>query len=132
MLGEKEAEFLAIHFDAEEKQRAGYWNGSFFNRACGAPAEGELQSFTLDGDFKITVLGPGPSALARLRREGDKVISKYFTPGDVEAAKEALMKDKRYLPGYLGGPDVKILAESNCKEDTSAANGSSIMVLAGF
>ena len=51
---------------------------------------------------------------------------------NVEAAKEALMKDKRYRPGYLGGPDVKILAESNCKEDTSAANGSSIMVLAGF
>lgn len=132
MLGPKEGEFLAVHFDAEEKKRSGYWNGSFFKKACGAPADGELQTFALDGDLKITVLGPGTSALAKLRKDWDKVISEYFAPGDVEAAREALKKDKRYRSGYLGGPDVKALAESNFKEDTSAANGSSIIVLAEY
>ncbi|MGA7239916.1 MAG: hypothetical protein WBY44_29820 [Bryobacteraceae bacterium] len=132
MLGPKEGEFLAVHFEAEERKRAGYWNGSFGGRACGTAAEGVLPTFALDGDFKITVLGPGPAALAKLRKDWESVVAEYFTPGDVKAATEALKKDKRYRPGYLGGPDVKALADSEFKQDASPANGSSIIVLAEY
>lgn len=132
MLGPKEGEFLAVHFNDEERKRAGYWNGSFEGKACGAPANGELPTFKLHGGFNITVLGPGPAALAKLRKEWKSVVEEYFTPGDIEEATEALKKDKRCRPGYLGGLDVRVLADRDYKEDASAANGSSIIVLAEY
>jgi len=132
MLGPKEGEFLAVHFEAEERRRAGFWNGSFGGKVCGTAAEGCLPTFTLEGGFRITVLGPQPAALARLRSDWASVIADYFPPGDVEAAAEALKKDKRYRPGYLGGPEVKALADSEFREDTSSANGSSILLLAEY
>ena len=132
MLGPREGEFLAVHFDREESKRAGYWNGSFGGKACGAPSEGPLPSFALDGNLNITVLGPGPAALDKLRKQWKAVIEEYFTPGDIEQATDGLKKDKRYRPGYLGGPDVRALADAEFQEDASPANGSSIIVLVKY
>jgi beta-lactamase superfamily II metal-dependent hydrolase len=132
MLGPKEGEFLAVHFDHEEHRRAGYWNGFFKGKSAGAPEQGPLPTTALDGGMQLTVLGPGPEALTKLRREWNKVISEYFTPGDLEEATDSLKKDKRYRPGYLGDLGVKALADSEFKEDASAANGSSVIVLAEY
>jgi beta-lactamase superfamily II metal-dependent hydrolase len=129
MLGPKEGEFLAVHFDREEKLRPGFWNGSFGGKAVEAPEDGDLPTFTFDGDLKVTVLAPGRRALLNLRKEWKKVVQAFFTPGDVDAAAEALKRVKKYRPGFLGGIDVKCLANTDFEEDTSEANGSSIVTL---
>ena len=132
MLGPKEGEFLAVHFKREDGRRPGYWNGAFAGKAVGAPDAGGLPAFLLDGGLRLSVLAPGPQGLANLRKEWEQVVAEYFTPGDAKEAQEALKKDKRYRPGYLGGIDVQALADSQFEEDTSPANGSSIVVLAEY
>jgi beta-lactamase superfamily II metal-dependent hydrolase len=132
MLGAKEGEFLAVHFNHEDSLRPGYWNGAFSRGAVGSPRGQDLRTVELDGGFKLTVLAPDEKALAKLRDEWEDVVSKYFEPGDIDATEEALKKDKRYRPGYLGGVNVNELADEPFREDTSVANGSSIVLLAEY
>jgi beta-lactamase superfamily II metal-dependent hydrolase len=132
MLGAKEGELLAVHFDREDSQHPGFWNGDFQRGAVGAPHGHDLRTIELEGGFKLTILAPDEKALGKLRKEWNKVVSEYFEPGDVAAAEEALKKDRRYRPGYLGGINVRELADEPFKEDTSAANGSSIVLLAEY
>ena len=132
MLGSKEGEFLAVHFDHEDSLHPGYWNGAFHRGAVGAVEGQDQRILELDGGFRLTVLAPDEKALAKLRKEWDGVVREYFEPGDVDAAEEALRKDKRYRPGYLGGINVNELADEPFKEDTSPANGSSIVLLAEY
>jgi beta-lactamase superfamily II metal-dependent hydrolase len=132
ILGAKEGEFLSVHFDYEERKRSGYWNGSFQGKAVRIPENGPLPTFNLAGDLKLTVLAPDTKALVKLRREWETVVEKYFEPGDLAAAKAALERDRRYRPGYLGAIDITTLARSPFEEDTSLANGSSIVVLTEY
>jgi hypothetical protein len=82
------------------------------------PETGELPVLELSGDATITLLSPGPDQLDNLRRNWKASVRKAgFTPGDRDAALEALELRGRYgpPPGVLGG-----------QEDDSPANGSSI------
>ncbi len=131
-LGAKEAEFLTVYLQKIEDTRPGFWNGAFGGRAVVVPDEGPLPQKRLDGGLKLTLLGPDARALRALKRDWDKVIREYMTPGAVKEAEELLGKDKRYRPGYLGAMDVHSLAQEPFEEDTSSANGSSIVVMAEF
>ncbi|MCG7932727.1 MAG: hypothetical protein N0E44_22160 [Candidatus Thiodiazotropha lotti] len=85
------------------------------------PESGDLPTFDLDGDAKITLLSPGPQELENLRKEWPKSLSAAdFSPGDTAAALEQLKNRARY------GPPKAVLGS---KPDDSAANGSSIAVL---
>ena len=110
-LGAKEAEFLTVYLQKIEDKRPGFWNGAFGGKAVVAPDEGSLPQRNLEGGLKLTVLGPDAKALRALKRDWDKVISEYMTPGSLEQAEELLKKDKRYRPGYLGAIDVPELAQ---------------------
>jgi beta-lactamase superfamily II metal-dependent hydrolase len=131
-LGAKEAEFLTVYLQEIEDKRPGFWNGAFDGKAVVVPDGGPFPQCTLDGGLKLTVLAPDAKALRALKRAWDKVIRDYMTPGSLEEARELLKKDKRYRPGYLGGIDVHGLAEAPFEEDTAAANGSSIVVVAEY
>jgi len=131
-LGAKEGEFLAVHLDKKEKEQPGFWNAAFKGGAVVVPEEGPLPTHTLNGDLKLTVLGPDARALRNLKKDWDEVIAEYMTPGSVEEAEELLKKDKRYRPGYLGAIDIHALANADFEEDTSAANGSSIVIVAEY
>ena len=131
-LGAKEAEFLTVYLQKIEDKRPGFWNGAFGGKAVVVPDEGPLPQRNLGGGLKLTVLGPDAKALRALKRDWDKVIREYMTPGSLEEAEELLKKDKRYRPGYLGAIDVHELAQQPFAEDTSAANGSSIIIVAEY
>jgi len=131
-LGAKEAEFLTVYLQKIEDKRPGFWNGAFGGKAVVVPDEGPLPQRNLGGGLKLTVLGPDAKALRALKRDWDEVIGEYMTPGSLEEAEELLKKDKRYRPGYLGAIDVHELAQQPFAEDTSAANGSSIIIVAEY
>jgi len=85
------------------------------------PEEGELPTFDLDGNARLTLLSPGPKELDNLRKEWPKSLGTAdFLPGDKDGALEQLRNRARYGPpkGVLG-----------TKPDDSAANGSSIAAL---
>jgi beta-lactamase superfamily II metal-dependent hydrolase len=131
-LGALEAEFLTVYLKEEEAKRPGFWNGAFGGKAVVIPDEGPLPQCTLDGGLKLTVLAPDARALRALKKDWDKVIAEYMTPGSAEEAEQLLKKDKRYRPGYLGVVDIHGLANADFKEDPSSANGSSIVVVAEY
>jgi hypothetical protein len=132
MLGAKEGEFLAVHFNHEDSLHPGYWNGAFQRGTVGAPEGRNLRTLEIDGGFKLTILAPDEETLAKLRKEWDDVVSDYFEPGDVDAAKEALKIDKCYRPGSLGRIKVNELVDEPFQKDASAANGSSIVLMAEY
>lgn len=131
-LGAKEAEFLTFYLKKTEDERPGFWNGMFGGKAVVVPDDGPLPEKTLNGGMKLTLLGPDARALRALKKDWDKVIQEYMTPGSFEEAEDLLKKDKRYRPGYLGTVDVHGLAQEPFKEDTSSANGSSIVIVAEY
>jgi len=131
-LGAKEGEYLAVYLNEKEKEQPGLWNAAFQGKAVVIPDEGPLPTHTLDGNLRLTILGPDARALRNLKKDWDKVIAEYMTPGSLEEAKELLKKDKRYRPGYLGAIDLHTLASAEFEEDTSSANGSSIVVVAEY
>jgi hypothetical protein len=131
-LGAKEGEYLAVYLEKKEEQQPGFWNAAFKGGAVVVPDEGPLPTHTLNGHLNLTVLGPDARALRKLKKDWDEVIEEYMTPGSVEEAEELLKKDKRYRPGFLGAIDIHSLANADFEEDTSAANGSCIVIVAEY
>lgn len=113
------------------------WNAATKGKAVVVEDDGDLPEFTLEGGMKITLLSPTREKLETLRAEwASHAATKDIDPGDIEAALDALAKDKRYLPNHelILGSNKKFdaLLEIVLKQDDSKANGSSIAFLAEF
>jgi hypothetical protein len=99
------------------------WNQAFASQPVQVPPDGDLPVVALPGGAQVTVLGPGPRQLAKLRREWTKVLREIgVTPGRVDAALERLTRRKDLVgPGdALGG---------RAGLDNSVANSTSISLL---
>ena len=98
----------------------------FFSKASSLPAK------SLAGGMRLTLLSPDVSALRELRRKWDKALE---NAGLGKALKPDEMVPKglrRREPAKLNPDTVHEFAETRFEGDTSAANGSSIAVLAEF
>ena len=100
------------------------WNTPFTEGPVMVSPEGEdLPVIPLPGDATVTILGPGPAQLRKLRKDWIKVLKEvHVRPGHVDAALKRLAK-RRDLSGIedvQGGPAAL---------DSSTANGSSISFL---
>ena len=100
------------------------------------PAEGPLPETTLPGGMKFTLLSPNASKLKAMAAEWKKAVeAEGLTPGDLEAAWEALAEKRKFLPkkGLLGAaPSLDRLLKKQFAIDQAKANGSSIAMLAEY
>ncbi|MEO6446400.1 MAG: MBL fold metallo-hydrolase [Gemmatimonadaceae bacterium] len=130
-LGERVSERL--------RQRAYPWNEGFEDRVvCIRGDDGALPTVRLSGGMTLTLLSPTVERLRRLRPVWEKEIRKAgLEPGNAGATLEGIGhpdEEEEDRPGLLGAPslDVDALASTPFKDDTSAANGSSIAVMAAY
>ena len=87
----------------------------------------ELPEFVLPGGLTLTLLSPTPERLAALARSWSKEITALGgTPGEIETGRRFLGR----VPS--ASEDVVELAAERFESDSTAANGSSIAVLAEF
>jgi hypothetical protein len=99
------------------------WNQAFKFDAVAVRPDGPLPCIALPGGAQVTVLGPGPDELRKLRREWIKVMREVgVVPGQVDDALKRLATRKA-----LAG--VEDLLGGSTKLDNSVANGSSIALL---
>ena len=109
------------------------WNTSFHSKAAMVPDSGELPWFELPDGLILTVLSPRAAELAALKPVWEKECAKAgLMPGNIEEATEALARDKKLAPRLGESIDVEALASEPYIADSSAANGSSIALLAEF
>jgi hypothetical protein len=109
-------------------------NTSFDGGAVVIPDDGPLPIVKLAGKMRLTLLSPGWEQLADLRPVWRKGLERSgLVPGDHENAFAKFQKKKKYAD-LLGGPTPSLedLANLRFKEDTAAANGSSIAFLAEY
>ena len=109
------------------------WNACFHGKAVMATDKGGLPSFEFQG-LTLTVLSPRKEELDRLKPVWERECAKAgLIPGDIEAAEEALKRDRLLRPKRLGeSVNVETLAEAKYEPDSSVANGSSIALLAEY
>lgn len=109
------------------------WNRSWNGSAVVLPDSGDLPRIELPGGLKLTLLSPTRERLADLRTAWEDEL-KLFEAGDTEAALAALGVRPRFQPDALGPEriDIVALSEAPFKPDDSAANGSSIALLAEY
>ncbi|MES1242143.1 MAG: hypothetical protein ABUT39_11030 [Acidobacteriota bacterium] len=124
----------ALHgemFSAILASRGFAWNQAWDGKAVVLPDDAPLPEITLDGGLKLTLLSPTRERLADLRTTWNRELED-LDPGDTEAALAALQAMPRFQPDALGPEtiDVEDLAEQPFEPDNSAANGSSIALLA--
>ena len=113
------------------------WNQiGFAGEAVLVPDEpDDLPVVELDGGLKLTLLAPTIPALAELLKDWEKSCKDLGkTPDELEEAREEgrfelLGDDAAEKPA---SPDIEKLLKKPFKEDHSAANGSSIAVLAEY
>lgn len=129
-LGAKQGEYLTVELRAREKiEKREFWNKQFGGKAAMLPDEGEPRVCTLAGGMKVTVLGPSKQGLVALRKAWEEVVG-AAKAGNADDAQELLQNDNRFRADWLlGGVNVEKLANARFVEDTSAANGSSIILL---
>lgn len=105
------------------------WNYEFAGKAVVIPASGKLPVINLRGGMKLTLLSPKIQNLINLKSKWEYEVKEAgLIPGFV-------LKPPEIEPGLesLGGmPDVDALNNEVFKEDTAAANGSSIAFLAEY
>lgn len=124
----------ALHgevFSAVLEDQGFPWNRSWNGGAVVLPDAGALPRVELPGGLKLTLLSPTRERLADLRTAWEEEL-KTLEPGDTEGALAALQVLPRFQPDALGPEriDVEELAGQPFKPDDSAANGSSIALLA--
>ncbi len=109
------------------------WNRSWSGDAVVLPDSGDLPRIELQGGLTLTLLSPTRERLDALRLAWKNEL-RLFEAGDAEAAFDALQSMPRFQPDALGSEriDVEELAESPFQTDDSAANGSSIALLAEY
>ncbi|HEX3131661.1 MAG TPA: MBL fold metallo-hydrolase [Thermoanaerobaculia bacterium] len=126
----------ALHgemFAAILEKRGFNWNRSWNGGAVVLPDSGDLPRIELPGGLKLTLLSPTRERLADLRIAWERELE-AFEAGDTEAAMAYLQARPRFQPDALGPEriDVEELAEQPFEPDDSAANGSSIALLAEY
>jgi beta-lactamase superfamily II metal-dependent hydrolase len=91
------------------------------------PSDGHLPTFDLPDGMRLTLLSPGPDQLELLGREWKKVLREL-------RPEKLMLGTKRPLQPVtdLAAFDLNLLANAPVRKDTSAANGSSIALLAEF
>lgn len=131
-LGGNQGDFFSALINA--RVGGAKWNKAFKGKPIVVPASGPLPRVKLADGLVITLLSPTVQKLKKMKSAWQKDV-KAFAPGDLEAAWEALAKQKKYLPNktLLGStPSLDAALEKQAKPDNSAANGSSIAFLAEF
>jgi hypothetical protein len=126
----------ALHgemFSAVLEKHRFNWNRSWTGNAVVLPDDGALPQVERPGGLKLTLLSPTHERLADLRTTWNEELE-TLEPGDTEAALAALQTLPRLQPDALGPEriDVEDLAGQPFKLDDSAANGSSIALLAEY
>lgn len=128
LLGAKQGEGLSHWIE----KRGLPWNQAFGGKTIHVGEEGDLPIIELD-DLRVTLLSPTADRLRALRKAWAAELRKAgLEPG---RAGHALEEVGRHDPaeedeGILGDRlDVEALARGSFKEDTSAANGSSLALL---
>jgi hypothetical protein len=128
----------ALHgeiFSAILSDRGFVWNQAWKDKAVVLPKEGPLPQITLPGGLELTLLSPTRERLADLKTTWNAELDDLkLKAGDVEGALAALQARPRLQPDALGEEriDVEDLARQPFKPDDSAANGSSIALLAEY
>lgn len=102
----------------------GIWNKEFKKKAVMVSDPERLPEIDLEGDAKITLLGPTASELKRLRARWVSAI-RDFMPGDVNEAKKRLQERRDYRPPATPA----VFAMRQYGSDRTPANGSSISFL---
>lgn len=97
------------------------WNRSFDKGPVVVTDTGPLPEVELDGGARITLLGPTPTGLRRLRARWASAI-RDFTPGDVDEAMRRLKERRDYRPPASPA----VFSARQYGADRSPANGSSI------
>lgn len=111
------------------------WNNSFDSKAAALSGPDALPEKTLPGGMKLTLLSPTLDDLSKLKPVWKAVV---IAAGlDPEATYEEKEDEDTRPSGLekLGGvklPDIEALAATPFEEDTSEANGSSIVLLAEY
>lgn len=116
------------------------WNKAFGNSAVVVPSSDPPPERELPGGMKLTLLSPTEVELVDLRRNWAEVIRAAGIDPNEPRTDDALtvlreLAAKKGVPADLLGTariDVEALAGTPFKPDRSAANGSSIVVLAEF
>lgn len=120
-------------------EHAGFpWNVAFHGGAAAIPDDPgvPLQTSTLRGGMRLTVLSPATAQLQSLKAEWRKVLKEAgLDGGDLDAGLARAMRHKGVTPPDLLGDeaiDVPRDAASVFKSDEAVANSTSIALLAEF
>ncbi len=133
ILGPKDGEILDRLLDLRVDGLVKHHNKAFGGKAVMIPARGPLPSHVLGGGMKLTLLAPGRPALRRLRGTWVDVIrDANRTEDEVRKIVDAAARRKGVDLTLGSRPDVRSEAETRFRTDRSAANGSSVVVLAEF
>lgn len=121
-------------FSAIMEERGYSWNGDWCGKAVIVPDTGPLNTVTLPGGLKLTVLSPTPERLREMARKWRAELEdKGLEPGDTDAVLGVLAdRGTAYRPDALGDVDPQVLAEKPFSEDSAEPNGSSIAVMAEY
>ena len=125
VLGGKQGEFLGALLQRQGRP----WNQLVRGGPLVVPDDGPLPQITLSGGLRLTLLSPTVPKLERLAAEwATEVRAAGFEPGDADAAVAALEST------WWARPPESTLGTDRITgtQDGSAANGSSIAVLAEF
>jgi beta-lactamase superfamily II metal-dependent hydrolase len=108
------------------------WNLAFGRAPVVVPDDGVLPTVDLAGGMKLTVLGPTWPKLEKLRPKWKKEVEKAgLVPGaHVEEEEELEEDEEAFGPPTID--EVEEMAVSQFKGDSTAANGSSIALVAEF
>ena len=105
------------------------WNAAFDGKSVVIPDSGELPVKTLNEGMKLTLLSPTWPKLEKLEPVWKEELRKAGLLGVEEDDTDSAIVESL---GALTADEVEEAAQSDFEPDTSAANGSSICVLAEF
>jgi len=112
------------------------WNKSGFGgKAVVIPKEGPLPRVQLEGGLILTLMSPTVPRLAELRKDWEQSCKDIdISPEDLEDARSRgqFRTLGQHEAAETARPDIEQLLRENFVEDNSAANGSSIAVLAEY
>lgn len=103
------------------------WNRAFGGKAVTIAPKGELPAFEREDGLRLTLLGPDPPSLKRLKKEWKTAKSGEPAPNEADSRPDDILGRKDSWP-----PDISKLASSPFETDTGAPNGSSIALLLDY
>ena len=130
-LGPEQGERLTDHLVKSELN----WNKNFYSNAVAVGESNLLPEKKLSGGMKLTLLSPTPEKLGELKPKWKKVVLEAGLDPDAPRPEEEDQDTRPSGLERLGAaklPDVEALAAVPLEEDSSEANGSSIVLLAEY